>query len=168
MAGQEGSVLPFSSKSQTVAEEGYENIGSSRKREGPIRPTGGFGVHPDSGERGREREEVLKAIQEITKGNGEMTPMQSFGDSAFYPRGGNTYFRSSWEGLEQPSNLYDPRGRDLSWDYNDATITYEGSYLVATSGSNEDVVVTRRGKSREADKNLKPILHRPLMEIRHQ
>ena len=134
MADREGSVLPSSSKSQTVPKEGYENIGSSKKREGPIRPTGGFGVCPDSGERGREREEALKAIQEIIKGNGEMTPMQSFRDSALYPRGGNTYFRSGWERLEQPSNRYDLRGRDLSWDYSDAIISYEGSYLVATSG----------------------------------
>ena len=97
MAGQEGSVLPFSSKSQTVPEEGYENLGSSRKREGPIRPTGGFGVCPDSGERGQEREEALKIVQEITKGNREMTSMQGFGDSAFYPRGGNSYFGLCWK-----------------------------------------------------------------------
>ena len=78
----------------------------------------------------------------------QMTPMQSFRDSAFYPRGGNTYFKPGWEGLEQPSNRYDLRGRDLSWDYSDAKISYEGSYLFATSGSNGDAVVTRRGKSR--------------------
>ena len=52
MAGQEGSVLPSSSKSQTVPRERYENIGSSSKRESPIRPTGGFAIHPDSGKRG--------------------------------------------------------------------------------------------------------------------
>ena len=76
-----------------------------------------------------------------------MTPMQSFRDSALYPRGGNTYFRSGCKGLEQPSNRYNLRGRDLSWDYSDATISYEGSYLVAASGLNGDVVVTRKGKS---------------------
>ena len=54
MADQEGSVLPPpppSSKSQTVPKEGYDNIGSSKKREGPIRPIGGH-VCPDNGERG--------------------------------------------------------------------------------------------------------------------
>ena len=146
IADQEGSVLPSSSKSQTVP-KGYENIGSSKKKEGPIRPTG-FGVCPDSGERGQEREEALEAVQEITKGNEEITPMQSFRDSALYPRGGNTYFRSGWERLEQPSNRYDLRRRDLSWDYSDASLSYECSYLVATSGLNGDVVVTRRGKSK--------------------
>ena len=53
-----------------------------------------------------------------------MTPMQSLRDSALYPRGGNTCFRSGWEGLEQPSNRYNLKGRDLSWDYSDATISY--------------------------------------------
>ena len=43
-----------------------------------------------------------------------MTPMQSFRDSALYPRGGNTYLRSGWERLEQSSNWFDLRGRDLS------------------------------------------------------
>ena len=124
MADQEGSVLPPSSKSQTVPKEQYENAGSSKMREGCIRPTGGFGVCPDSGERGQEREEALKAIQEITKGNGEMTPMQTFRDSALYPRGGNTYFRLGGKGLEQPSNRYDLKGRDLSCNYSDATISY--------------------------------------------
>ena len=52
MMSQEKVMLPSNSKSQTIPKEGYENIGSSSKREGPIRPTGGFGVHPDSGERG--------------------------------------------------------------------------------------------------------------------
>ena len=84
-----------------------------------------------------------------------MTPMHSFRDSALYPRGGNTYFRLGWEGLEQPSNRYDLKGRDLSWDYSDATISYEGSYLVATSGSNGDVIVTRRGKSRGGRQKFK-------------
>ena len=88
-------------------------------------------------------------MEEITKGNGEMTPVQSFRDSALFSRGGNTYFRSGrGGGLEQPSNRYDLRERDLSWDNSDATISYEGSYLVATIGLNGDVVVTRRGKSR--------------------
>ena len=75
-----------------------------------------------------------------------MTPMQNSRDTALYPRGGNTHFKSGWEGLEQPNSRYDLKGRELSWDYSDANISYEGSYLVATSGSNGDVIVTRRGK----------------------
>ena len=50
--------------------------------------------------------------------------------------------------MEWPNSIYDLKGRDLSWDYSDANLSYESSYLVATSGSNGDVIVTRRGKSR--------------------
>ena len=50
--------------------------------------------------------------------------------------------------MEQPNSRYDLKGRDLSWDYSDANISYEGSYLVATNGSNGDLIITRRGKSR--------------------
>ena len=84
-----------------------------------------------------------------------MTPMQNSRDTAPYPRGGNTHFKSSWEGLEQPNSRCDLKGRDLSWDYSDATISYEGSYLVATSGSNGVVTVIRRGKSRGGRQKFK-------------
>ena len=47
---------------------------SKNKGKGPIAPIGGFGVWPDSGERGREREELLKTVKEITKGKGEIIP----------------------------------------------------------------------------------------------
>ena len=36
----------------------------------------------------------------------------------------------------------------MSWDYSDATMNYEGSYLVATSGPDGNTVVTRRGKTK--------------------
>ena len=45
--------------------------------------------------------------------------------------------------------------RDRSWDYSDANISYEGSYLVATSGSNGNVVVARRGKLKGSKQKLK-------------
>ena len=50
--------------------------------------------------------------------------------------------------MEQPNSRNDLKGRDISWDYSDANISYEGSYLVATNGSNGDLIVTRREKSR--------------------
>ena len=94
--------------------------------------------------------------------------MQNSRDIAPYLRGGNSHFKSGWGGLEQPNGRYDLKGRDLSWDYSDANISYEGGYLVATSGSNGNVIVTRRGKSRGGRQNLEPILHKPLMETKHQ
>ena len=56
--------------------------------------------------------------------------MQNSRDTPPYPRGGNTHFKSGWERLEQPNSRYDLVGRDLSLDYSDANISYEGSYLV--------------------------------------
>ena len=66
--------------------------------------------------------------------------MWSFGGSAFCPKEGNGYSQADWDGLEQPNSQYDPRGRELSWDYSDVNISYEGSYLTATSGTNGNVV----------------------------
>ena len=74
--------------------------------------------------------------------------MQNSRGTVPYLRGGNSCFKTGWEGLEQSNSRYDLKGRDLSWDYSDANISYEGSYLVATNGSNGDLIVTRRGKSR--------------------
>ena len=105
-------------------------------------------------EKGDEKgEEVLKAVQEITKGNGEKAHIQNSRGTAPYLRGGNSHFKTGWEGLEQPNSRYDLKGRDLSWDYSHANISYEGSYLVATNGSME---------------NLEPILHKPLVKTKHQ
>ena len=81
--------------------------------------------------------------------------MQNFRGSTFCPKEENGYFEVGWDGLEQPSNRYDPRGRDLSWDYSDASISYEGSYLPATNGTNGNVVVTRRGKSKGGRQKVK-------------
>ena len=44
---------------------------SENKGKGPIAPRGGFGVWPDSGERGQEREELRRTVKEITKGKGD-------------------------------------------------------------------------------------------------
>ena len=74
--------------------------------------------------------------------------MQNSEGTAPYLRGGNSHFKTGWEELEQPNSRYDLKGRDLSWAYSDANKSYEVSYLVATNRSNEDLIVTRRGKSR--------------------
>ena len=143
------SLRPISDiQNQTAPKGGFESVRSNKKKEGSIKPKEGLGFWPDSGERGQEREEVLKAVQEITKGSREKVPMQNSRGTGHYLRGGNSHFKTGWEGLEQPNSRYDLKGRDLSWDYSDANISYEGSYLVASNGSNGDLIVTRRGKSR--------------------
>ena len=126
--------LRSGSDKQTVPKEGFESIRSNKKEESSIKPKGGFGFCPDSRERGQEKEEVLKAVQEIAKGSGEKVPIQNSRGTAPYLRGGNSHFKSIWEGLEQPNSRYDLKRRNLSWDYSDANISYEGSYLVATNG----------------------------------
>ena len=135
-------------QNRTAPKGGFESIRNSKKKESSIKPKGGFGICPDSGERGQEREEVLNVVQEITKGNGEVNPIQNSRDTAPYRGGGNSHFKSGWEGLEQPNGRYDLGGRDLSWGYSDANISCEGSYLVATSRLNGDLIVTKRRKSR--------------------
>ena len=42
------------------------------KEKSPIASRGGFGIRPNSGERGREREELIRTIKKITKGKGEI------------------------------------------------------------------------------------------------
>ena len=87
-------------------------------------------------------------MQEITKGSGEKIPIQNSRGTTPYLREGNSHFKSGLEGLEQPNSRYDLKERNLSRDYSDANISYQGSYLVATNGANGDLIVTRRGKSR--------------------
>ena len=148
IVNQEGLKLGSDNQNQTVPKEGFESIRSNKQKGSSIKPKGGFGFHPDSGERGQEREEVLKAVQEITKGSGEKVPTHNSRGTAPYLREGNSHFKSGWEGLEQPNSRYYLKGRNLSWDYSDANISYKGSYLVATNGSNGNLIVTRRRKSR--------------------
>ena len=138
----------FDNQNQTVSKEEFESIRSNKQKESSIKPKGGFGFHPDSGERGWEREEVLKTVQKITKGSGEKVAIQNSRGTAPYLREENSHFKSGWEGLEQPNSRFDLKGRNLSWDDCDANISYKGSYLAATNGSNGDLIVTRRGKSR--------------------
>ena len=52
------------------------------------------------------KEKALKTVQEITKGNREMIPIQNSTDTALYPKGRNTHFKSGWEGLEQANSRW--------------------------------------------------------------
>ena len=85
-------------QNQTVSKEGFESVRSNKRKEGSIKPKGGFGFYPNSGERGREREEVLKPVQEITKGNGEKAPIQNSRGTAPYPRGEILTLRQAGKG----------------------------------------------------------------------
>ena len=67
------------------------------KEKSPIALRGGVGMRPDSGERGREREELLRTIKEITKGKGEVVSRQDVKDTMIYPKTG-------WDKSELPDN----------------------------------------------------------------
>ena len=127
---------------------------SKNKGKGPIALIGGFGV-PDSGERGREREELLKTVKEITKGKGEIIPRQDLKGPISYPKEESNYLEIGWDGLELPDNQYGFKERDLLWDYSDANIPYEGSCLTTTGEMSKNVTTGTRGKPKGGRQRLK-------------
>ena len=128
---QERLILPFENKEKSL-----------------IAPRGGFGMRPDSGERGQEREELLRTVKEITKGKGEIVSRQDVKGTMIYPKMG-------WDRLELPDNHYEFREKDLSWDYSDANIPYEGSYLTANSEMSRNITTGTREKPKGSKQRLK-------------
>ena len=130
---------------------------------------GGFGVQPDSGERGQEREELLKTVKEITKGEGEISLRSDLKGPITYPKEESNYLEAGWDRSKLSDNHYNLKERDLSWDYSDANIPYEGSYLTTTSEtSKNESPINIRGKSKGVDRDLKLVLHKPHMGIKLQ
>ena len=125
------------------------------KRKGPIASRGGFGVRPDSGETGREREELLRTVKEITKGKGEIVSKQDLKSTMTYPKEESRYLEMGWDRLELPDNRYEFREKDLLWDYSDANIPYEGSYLTATSEMSRNVITGTRKRPKGSRQRLK-------------
>ena len=109
-------------------------------------PRGGFGVWPDSGERGREREELLRTVKQITKGKGEIVSRQDLKGMMAYPKEESSCLEMGWDRLELPDNYYDFGEKDLLWDYSYANIPYEGRYLTAPSEMSRNVTTGTRGK----------------------
>ena len=89
---------------------------SKNKGKGPIALIGGFGVWPASGERGQEREELLKTVKEITRGKGEIIPKHDLKGPIAYPKEESNYLETGWDRLELSDNQYGFKERDLSWD----------------------------------------------------
>ena len=105
-------------------------------------------ICPNGEEQEQERREALETVWQLTNGQEEISPTRNIRDYTFDTRRENGFTVTGWSRLEIPGGQFDPRGRDLSWDYSDATMSYEGSYLVATSGPDENTIVTRRGKTK--------------------
>ena len=124
------------------------------KGKGLITLVGGFGVWPDSGERGQQREELLKTVKEITKGKGEIISRQNLKGSIAYPKKESNYLETG-DGLKLPDNQYDFKERELLWDYSDANIPYEGSYLTTTGETSKNVTTNTIGKPKRGRQRLK-------------
>ena len=118
------------------------------KEKSPIALRGGVGMWLDSGERGREREELLRTVKKITKGKGEVVSRQDVKGTMIYPKMG-------WDKLELPDNHYEFQEKDLLWDYSDANITYEGSYLTANSEMSRNITIGTREKPKGSKQGLK-------------
>ena len=82
-----------------------------------------------------------------------------------YPKEESSCLETGWNRLELPNDHYDFKERDLSWDYSDANVSYEGSYLTATSEISRNV---QEGNQKGVDKDLKLVLHKPHMGIKLQ
>ena len=125
------------------------------KEKSPIAPRGGFGMRPDSGERGQERAELLRTVKEITRGKEEIVSRQDLEGTMIYPKEESNCLKTGWDRLELPDNHYEFREKDLSWDYSDANIPYEGSYLTATSEMSRNITTGTREKPKGSRQKLK-------------
>ena len=64
-------------------------------------------MQPDSGERGREREELLRTVKEITKGKGEIVSRQDLKGTMIYSKEESSCLKMGWDRLELPDNHYE-------------------------------------------------------------
>ena len=133
------------SDSQATPKDKLRSTKTKNQKEGPIGTKGLLDNHPDDREQEWERREALETVRQLTNGQEGISPTRNNRDYIFDTKRENGYTGTSWSRSEIPSGQFDPRGRDLSWDYSDATMSYEGSYLVATCGPDGNTVVTRRG-----------------------
>ena len=118
-------------------------------------PRGGFGVRPDSEERDQEREELLRMVKQITKGKGEIGSRQDLKGMMTYPKEESNYLEAGWDRSKLSNNYYDLKEKDLLWDYSDANIPYEGSYLTATSEIGRNITTGTRGRPKGSRQRLK-------------
>ena len=87
----------------------------------------------------------------------------------FHPKEESSYLEMEWDGLEPPDKQYGFKKRDLSWDYSDANIPYEGSNLTTTSEMGRNVVASERRKPKGGRQRLIELtLHKPHLGIKPQ
>ena len=91
----------------------------------------------------------------ITKGNGEIILRLDLKGPITYPKEESNYLETGWDRLKLSDNQYDFKEKDLSWDYSDANIPYEGSYLTTTSETSKNVTTNIRGKPKGGRQRLR-------------
>ena len=74
--------------------------------------------------------------------------------SIAYPKKESNYLETG-DGLKLPDNQYDFKERELLWDYSDANIPYEGSYLTTTGETSKNVKTNTIGKPKGGRQRLK-------------
>ena len=74
-------------RDNTLSQEGLKPL-FENKEKSPIASREGFGIRPDSGERGQEREELIRTVKKITKGKGEIVSRKDMKDMMTYPKTG--------------------------------------------------------------------------------
>ena len=94
-------------------------------------------------------------MKEITKEKGEMISRQDLKGLIIYPKEESNCPETGWDKLKSPDDQYDFKKRDLSWDYSDANIPYEGSYLTTTSETSKNITTGTKGKLKGGRQRLK-------------
>ena len=159
------------SNSQVTLKDKSKSTKARNQKEGPTGTKGLLNNRPDGREQEWERRETLETVRQLTNGQEGISPTRNNRDYTFDTRRENAYTGTSWSRLEIPGGQFDPRERDLSWDYSDATMNHEGSFLVATSGPDGNTGVTRRGKTKrnrcryKANSTLTPYANKTAVSI---
>ena len=99
--------------------------------------------------------EFLRTVKEITKGKRGKVSRQDLKGTMIYPKEESSCLKMGWDRLELPNNYYEFQEKDLSWDYSDANIPYEGSYLTATSERSRNITTGTREKPKGSKQRLK-------------
>ena len=81
----------------------------------------------------------------ITKGNGDTAARQNSQGPTSYSNKENTNSKIEWDRMESFEGQYNLQERDLSWDYSDGNIPYEGSYLTTLEGLSKRTRVGPKG-----------------------
>ena len=67
----------------------------------------------------------------------------------------NTYLKTGWNRLESSDGQYTMKERNLSWDYSDANMSHEGSYLTTPEEPSKRTRTGLKGTQKSSRQKLK-------------